>query len=203
VSVRIAVIDSGIHAAHPHVERVAGGVGFDAAGRELDDWVDRLGHGTAVAAAIREKAPAAELYAVKVFHEKLATRIDALIAAIAWSARHGMRWINLSLGTPNFEHAAVLRDAVARAGAAGATIVAAYEDGATPMLPGRLPGVVAVQLDWTCPRHQCRRVTLPCGTEVYRASGYPRDIPGVPPDRNLRGISFAVATVTGLLAATD
>jgi hypothetical protein len=31
-------------------------------------------------------------------------------------------------------------------------------------------------------------------------SGYPRPVPGVPPERNLKGISFAVANVTGLLA---
>jgi hypothetical protein len=33
-----------------------------------------------------------------------------------------------------------------------------------------------------------------------RASGYPRPIPGVPPERNLRGQSFAVANATGILA---
>jgi len=38
------------------------------------------------------------------------------------------------------------------------------------------------------------------GTTVYRASGWPRPIPGVPPLRNLNGISFAVANVTGILA---
>ena len=37
-----------------------------------------------------------------------------------------------------------------------------------------------------------RRITL-------RASGYPRPIPGVPPERNLKGLSFAVANATGLL----
>jgi hypothetical protein len=35
---------------------------------------------------------------------------------------------------------------------------------------------------------------------AYRASGYPRPIPGVPPERNLSGISFAVANVTDWLA---
>jgi hypothetical protein len=35
---------------------------------------------------------------------------------------------------------------------------------------------------------------------VFRASGYPRPIPGVPADRNLHGISFAVANVTGFVA---
>jgi hypothetical protein len=34
---------------------------------------------------------------------------------------------------------------------------------------------------------------------IVRASGYPRPIPGVPPERNLKGISFAVANATGLL----
>jgi hypothetical protein len=33
-----------------------------------------------------------------------------------------------------------------------------------------------------------------------RASGYPRPIPGVPPERNLRGVSFAVANATGVIA---
>jgi subtilisin family serine protease len=74
--VRIAVIDSGVHAQHPHVNGVAGGVAIMPDGREETDYIDRLGHGTAVTAAIREKAPDAEIYAVKVFHDTLATRIE-------------------------------------------------------------------------------------------------------------------------------
>ena len=49
--VRIVVVDSGVHASHPHVGGVAGGVSVTAAGKLGDDYVDRLGHGTAVAAA--------------------------------------------------------------------------------------------------------------------------------------------------------
>ena len=74
--VRVAVIDSGVHAAHPHIGSVAGGVAIDEDGREHEDYVDRLGHGTAVAAAIKEKAPDAELYVVKVFDRSLSTRIS-------------------------------------------------------------------------------------------------------------------------------
>ncbi|MBI3490713.1 MAG: S8 family serine peptidase, partial [Acidobacteria bacterium] len=110
--VRVAVIDSGVHAAHPHVGSVAGGVAIDDDGREHEDYVDRLGHGTAVAAAIKEKAPDAELYAVKVFDRSLSTNIATLVAAIDWSARHGMHLVNLSLGTARAEHERVLRDAV-------------------------------------------------------------------------------------------
>ena len=71
--VRIAVVDSGVHADHPHVRGVAGGVGIREDGTLHDDFVDRLGHGTAVAAAIREKAPDADILAIKVFWRTLAT----------------------------------------------------------------------------------------------------------------------------------
>jgi subtilisin family serine protease len=197
--VRVAIIDSGVYAAHPHVGSVAGGVAIDADGVEGDDYVDRLGHGTAVTAAIREKAPDAELYAVKVFHGSLSTSISTLVHAIDWAARSGMHIANLSLGTARVEHEGVLRDAVARASARGMAIVAAYEDEGVRWLPGSLPGVVPVQLDWTCPREEYR-VSGANGTTVLGASGYPRPIPGVPPDRNLSGISFAVANVTGFVA---
>ena len=76
--VRVAVIDSGVHADHPHVGGVAGGVAIDGVGHVSGDFVDRIGHGTAVTAAIREKAPAADCYAVRVFDTRLsAYRGDA------------------------------------------------------------------------------------------------------------------------------
>jgi subtilisin family serine protease len=119
LGVRIAVVDSGIHAAHPHVGGIAGGVAFDPDGREADDCLDRLGHGTAVAAAIREKAPGAEIFAVKVFHDTLATGVSQLVRAIDWAAARRIELVNLSLGTANPEHEAVLRSAVERAARAG------------------------------------------------------------------------------------
>jgi subtilisin family serine protease len=194
--VRVAVIDSGVHAGHPHVGSVAGGVAIDESG-EHGDFTDRLGHGTAVMAAIKEKAPAAELFAVKVFDRALSTRIDFLVQAIDWAARERMDIANLSLGTARPEHEAALRSAVERAG--GVIIVSALDADGVAYWPGSLPGVVAVQVDWTCPREACRIATVN-GGKVVRASGLPREIPGVPPSRNLHGVSFAVANVTGLLA---
>ena len=79
---RVGVIDSGVHAAHPHVNGVAGGIGFTSDGREVRDYVARLGHRTAVTAVICEKAPESEVFAVKIFHDSLATHIEALVAAI-------------------------------------------------------------------------------------------------------------------------
>jgi subtilisin family serine protease len=165
----------------------------------VDDYVDRLGHGTAVTAAIREKAPDAELYAVRVFDRALSTRIGNLIAAIDWASSNGMHVANLSLGTSRPEHETALRDAVDRAAGHGMVIVAARDDEGVRWLPGSLPGVVGVQLDWDCPREEYRVADVD-GATVFRASGYPREIPGVPRERNLNGISFAVANMTGFVA---
>jgi len=198
---RVSIIDSGVHASHSHVNGVAGGIAIARDGREDPDYTDRIGHGTAVAAVIREKAPEAELFAVKVFHEALACHIDSLVRGIDWCVENRMHLINLSLGTQNLAHEAVLRAAVDRVVAAGIRLVAAYEDAGVRWLPGSLPGVVPVVLDWDCPRHEYRSAQLADSRIVYRASGYPRPIPRVPPERNLKGISFAVANVTGLLAS--
>jgi hypothetical protein len=197
---RIAVIDSGVHARHPHVNGVAGGVSIAPDGREEADYVDRLGHGTAVTAVIREKAPEAGIFAVKVFHDSLATRIQSLLRALDWSARNGMHLINLSLGTDNPKHEAVLRATVDQLVGQGIKLIAAHEDSGVRWLPGSLAGVVPVVLDWDCPRDEYRTSTLPDGRTLYHASGFPRPIPGVAKERNLKGISFAVANVTGLIA---
>jgi hypothetical protein len=63
-----------------------------------------------------------------------------------------------------------------------------------------LDGVLGVRLDWECPREEIWLTQEGDGRVVARASGYPRPIPGLPPERNLKGISFAVANVTGMLA---
>ena len=199
--VRVAVIDSGVNPAHPHVGGVAGGTAIAPDGSTTDDYVDRLGHGTAVAAAICERAPGAELFAVKVFDRQLSASIDALVGGIDWAAAHDVDLINLSLGTANPEHTTALRSAVARAAEVGVLVVAAGTHEGVAYLPGSLDGVVRVELDWACPRLAVDVVSgVDGGDRVCRASGYPRPVPGVPPERNLKGISFAVANVTGVLA---
>jgi hypothetical protein len=173
-SVRVAVIDSGIHGSHPHVAGVAASVAFDDHGRETTDVSDSLGHGTAVAAAIREKATACSLLSVKVFDRTLATTGAALVAAIRWAAAQRVHLINLSLGTSNPGHEAALADAVAEAAALGVTVAAAAPQDGVRWLPGALPGVIAVEPAWDCPRDEClveTRVGLP-GFRV-RASADP------------------------------
>jgi subtilisin family serine protease len=197
--VRVAIVDSGVHASHPHVGRIAGGVAIDNEGVQHADIVDRLGHGTAVTAAIREKAVDADLFAVKVFDRALATSIASLVDGIDWAAQHGMHVVNLSLGTPRREHETALVGAVERAARANMLVVAAREDAGQSWLPGSLPGVLPVEVDWTLPRDRYRSAIVE-GVTVFYASGFAREIPGVPPERNLHGISLAVANMTGLVA---
>jgi subtilisin family serine protease len=142
--IRIAVIDSGVHAAHPHVGGVSAGIGIADDGSIVEDDVDRLGHGTAVTAAIREKAPDADIFAIKVFWRSLATDVATLVRAIEQAARMGAAVINLSLGTSDMRHRALLEAAVATARARGALVVAAYDDGGVSWLPGCLDGVIGV-----------------------------------------------------------
>jgi subtilisin family serine protease len=198
--VRIAVVDSGIHATHPHVGGISGGVAIDADGKVAPDFDDRLGHGTAVAAAIREKATDAALIAVKVFDRTLGTTAHALAAAIEWSAAQDVALINLSLGTATPDHQVALERALQVAARHNAIIVSAAPQEGTHWLPGGLAGVVAVEADWTQARDIFAVRASGNGRLLIRASGYPRPIPGISTDRNFRGASFAVANTTGLLA---
>ena len=200
VTVTVAVIDSGVNVPHPHLPGVAGGVALDLEGHESAAYVDVLGHGTAVAAAIHEKAPTAELHAVKVFDRELATSVRTLVRAIDWASERGIRLVNLSLGTPLEFRAAELEPAVERAVRAGTIVVSAYELDGQSWYPGCMEGVVGVCLDAGQARESVV-VEAREGRAVLRASPYPRPVPGVPKERNLNGISFAVANATGCLAA--
>ena len=181
---KIAILDSGIHPGHPHVGEIAGGVEITSAGEGIDA-IDRLGHGTAVAGAIREKMPDAELYAVKVFDRRLRANIGVILRALVWCREHGMDLVNLSLGTENPDHRPAFIEAI------GDLLVVS----AAGALPGSLPGVIGVDPDPDCPRDVFRY-----HDGMFHASPYPRPIPGVSVDRNLHGASFAVANMTGLVA---
>lgn len=197
--VSVAVIDSGVHPGHPHVGGLVGGVGIADDGSEHADLLDRLGHGTAVTAAIHEKAPAAEIHVVKVFHDTLSTNVESLVQALDWAAEAGVRLVNLSLGTANPDNVPPLASAIERLRRRGSILVSAGSQGERTWYPGSLPGVVSVVLDATCPREGFRRVPSEEGLRLA-ASGFARPIPGVPPERNLNGVSFSVANATGLLA---
>jgi subtilisin family serine protease len=202
-NVQVAVIDSGVQLGHPHIlsERIDAGVAIDRDGSVaagVPARQDLLGHGTAVTAAIQERAPGVTIVPVRIFGKELRATPLALAGAIEWAVAAGVDLINLSLGSVNIEHRKMFETAVAAAAAAGIVVVAARSANGVPCVPGILPQVIGVELDWECPRDFYRRDEST--RRVFLAAGYPRPIPGVPMRRNLHGVSFAVAALTGFAA---
>ena len=89
-AIKVAIIDSGIDSTHPRIGTVVGSIDLrlDApAGGGLvgADFSDRSGHGTACAGIIRNKAPEANLYSIRIFDESLSADGGRLIAALRWA----------------------------------------------------------------------------------------------------------------------
>jgi hypothetical protein len=206
--VRVALVDSGINPRHPHVGEVAGGVAFslqeDGTIQQTDDYIDRRGHGTALAGILRAKAPRVELYAVKIFrdprtpNDPLTTSFAVFEAGLRWAIARKMHVINLSLGTTNPNHRDRFNMLIAQANAARAVIVASSPPGRTDTFPASLANVIGVAGDDACAWNEHRYVDddpIP-----VRAHPRPRPIPGVPPERNFHGHSCASAHIAAALA---
>ncbi|MHB1021210.1 MAG: subtilisin-like serine protease QhpE [Acidobacteriaceae bacterium] len=200
--IRIAILDSGVHLNHPHIGGVTGGVDFASpmdAAQASTSFVDRLGHGTAVTALIHHLAPAAELFAVKIFDRRLATSLPIVLKALEWSLEQKVQIINLSMGTTNALHRSAFEDIVARAKDLGIVLISACEAHGEQTIPGSLPGVLGVIEDQECPGDEYRVVRNKNGV-AFATSPYPRPIPGVPQDRNLHGVSFSTARFSAFVA---
>jgi subtilisin family serine protease len=158
-----------------------------------------MGHGTAVAAAIRDLAPDVELIPVRVLDRELATSARILSRAILWAAEARVHIVNLSLGTSNEAHIPLFRDALHEARVHGVYVISAANHGGTPWYPGALPTALGVVASAAVARRGLR-IVRSGGSAVVEASPLPRPIEGVPVERNLTGVSFAVANATGIVA---
>lgn len=196
--VRVAILDSGVSVNHLRIRRaIAGGITITSKG-QTDGFQDHIGHGTAVCAVVQQMAPDAEIFVVKIFESRLATSLAIVLNAIEWCLQQRIDIINLSLGTANHDHRPHFAAAVEQAHDNRTVIVSAYQSNGTLMLPGSLPTVIGVAEDPDCPRQSTRFIALP--TPHVAACPYPLDIFDVPRERNLRGVSFAVAHVTAHVA---
>lgn len=104
----VAVIDSGIDAAHPALQGrihracvVARNPKGELQPREIPvrQCTDSFGHGTAVAGIIADLAPEARLVSVQVLDDYDSCTGDVLIAGLKWALDQNIRLINLSLAT--------------------------------------------------------------------------------------------------------
>ncbi len=204
-TVRIGVIDTGVNPWHSHV---GGGVYgcrifLDEEGgiREDGDIRDLMGHGTAVAGIIRQRLPAAKIFAVRVFEGDFRTYPSLVARAVLRAAAEGCSLLNLSLAMPPAAGLEPLALACAEAIAAGCTIVAAGHPEKEELLPACFPGVLGVVADDLLAEGEIR--FHPGRRFPYAASGHPRLLHGIGPADNLWGNSFACARVTAHLAAAN
>ena len=195
---KIGIIDSGINPNHSHVQSVAGGIGIflNQSGvlQISSDYRDTLGHGTAIAGVIREKAPTASLYAIKIFFDKLTASTQALLSALAWAVDQEMNIIHLSLGTTLRQHRNELEDLCEQALRAGTIVVAAARSPDDEIYPASLEAVIGAYWEPECPKDVLQYQAD--GHINFGAHGSPRPLPGLPQNKNLRGHSFAAAHVT-------
>lgn len=195
---RLGIIDTGVNPWHSHVQGVVSGmrIYLDGAGkiREDDDFRDLVGHGTAVAGILRQGLPSAELFVVRVFDESLDSYPSLVARALLRAAAAGCEIINLSLGMPPVPGAETLAGACRDVQEAGCLLVAAGHRQRPGLLPAALPGVIGVMAaDHLQPGDMVVKSGQPF---TYEASGWPRDLAGLPPGGNLWGNSFACARVT-------
>ncbi|HIC22066.1 MAG: hypothetical protein COB10_04465 [Planctomycetota bacterium] len=205
MTVRIALLDSGVNGNHPHIRdqgQIIHGPAIDDSGDWKDDPEpgDLLGHGTCAAAAILDLAPGSTILSLRIFRDQPRCPFPRLLEALDHAIDEGVDWINLSLGTTRPSRCDDLEKMLERASEAGIGVVAPAAIGELACYPGALHSCYGVLVDDSLPRsHPQQR---PHGDKkVWFASGRPRDLPGLPSGANLSGVSLAAANLTGFLAA--
>lgn len=110
--VKVAVLDTGCNMAYTRaISLIDGSIS------------DQNGHGTLIASIIKEVAPNAELYVIKVLGADGRTvNEDALIAGIEWAIDQGVQIINMSLKARDSDR---LHQAIRNAQSQGIIIIAA------------------------------------------------------------------------------
>src|SRR5712691_10287317 len=138
--VRVAVVDSGIHTAHPDLKgKVKGSVEAVAEDGRIEfrpsTSGDQAGHGTACAGIITRIAPNVDLYSVKVLGPKASGSGDMFLVGLDYAIKQKFRVINLSLGTTKRDFFAPLHDLLDRAYQAGCIVVSAANNLPYPSYP--------------------------------------------------------------------
>ena len=149
-SLTVGLIDSGVDAAiaanlaASRAFRLAADGGVAALAPEAD----RLGHGAALAGILVRRHPGIRLLSAQVFADTLSCSARQVAAALDWLVLHEARLVNMSFGLRRDRD--VLRQACARAQAAGLILIAAAPARGAPVYPASYPGVIRATGDARC-----------------------------------------------------
>jgi subtilisin family serine protease len=146
----VAVVDSGVDAAHPAVGAVDRAVALqwdpetEGALTTEGPHDDLFGHGTACAGIIRLAAPGAALWSVRVLGSRLTGKGVVFAAGIRWAITQGARVINLSLSTGREDYFGLFHEIADEAAFAGVILVCATNNVPAPTYPGQFSSVISV-----------------------------------------------------------
>jgi subtilisin len=206
--VEVAVIDSGVGAAHPDLKGkiVRACVVREVAEDEIecteapgDASVDSYGHGTAVAGIITDIAPDARIINVKVLNEFNACSGDVLIAGLKWALDQNIKLINMSLATSNERYIPAIYQLCEQAYVQDCIIVASKRNFGDLGCPAMFSSVISVDNEEFPDKYRIR--FKPRSLIEYDAPG--TDIRVAAPGGGYvetTGTSFATPHVTGLVA---
>lgn len=147
--VDVAVVDSGIDAAHPEVGEVASAVALtwdaeeQAVRVEEGAHEDLYGHGTACAGIIRRAAPGCRLHSVRVLGRRLSGKGPVFAAGLR-RAMSVARVVNLSLSTGRPEYQQLFYELADEAAFRGVVLVCAVNNVPAPSFPSQFSSVVSV-----------------------------------------------------------
>jgi subtilisin len=146
----VAVVDSGIDAAHPEVGAVQRAVAlqWDSENQQVTitegPHDDLFGHGTACAGIIRRTAPDADLWSVRVLGSRLTGKGRVFAAGLRWAIKEGARVINLSLSTGREDYFGLFHEIADEAAFAGVVLVCATNNVPAPTYPAQFASVISV-----------------------------------------------------------
>ena len=145
--VKVAVIDSGIDAAHPAVNGVDGYLSIEGKEGSItnsEPHGDIFGHGTACAGIIRSLAAECELYSVRVLGPNLTGRGTVFARGLKWAIENGMHVCNLSLGSTKRDLFAPLHELADLAYFRSIVLVTAANNVPVPSAPSLYASVISV-----------------------------------------------------------
>jgi subtilisin len=148
--VTVAVVDSGVDAAHPAVGAVEREVAlqWDSESRQVHTiegpHEDLFGHGTACAGIIRRAAPEADIWSVRVLGSRLTGKGLVFAAGLRWAIKEGARVVNLSLSTGREDYFGLFHEIADEAAFAGVVLVCATNNVPAPTYPAQFSSVISV-----------------------------------------------------------
>ena len=203
--VTVAVVDSGVDAAHPAVGIVDRAVALHW-DREAEAVVstegpheDLFGHGTACAGIIRHAAPEAAIWSVRVLGSRLTGKGVVFAAGLRWAISEGARVVNLSLSTGREDYFGLFHQIADEAAFAGVVLVCAANNVIAPTYPAEFSSVISVAA------HDGRDPSAldanPAPPTDFGAPGIDVKVPWLSGSTIIStGNSFAAPHVTGLVA---